>query len=212
MPVDPTTTPIAGDPDSFPEQGYLPTDATKSFSGRYNSPMEVLFDRTAWNRRRQVGWEPLPLNGAADVTAQWTRVDAAGNRFGYLQAGLAPTARLSWYVRLPAHLLIKNIRAHLMGDDGSGTNTALPGVMPAINLYDQVLDGSAASLLYSASDPSTPLAVYDAYHNFTLNIPLAISYLNPFYYIIELAGHSGGGAGANTLKLLGIEIETGLRP
>jgi hypothetical protein len=219
MAVDPTTTIIAGDPDSFPEEGYLPTDTTRSFSSRYGAPIEVLYDRTAWNRKNNgVGWRPLDLNGAGDSgggTPQWTRVDAVtgGNRFGYLQSDITPTGRLSWYVPMPAHLKPLSIRAHVFGDDGAGTNTALPGVAPEIRLYDQKLDGSVASLLYTAPDPdaSTTLGVYNAYHNWKLTVSLVQTYVVPYYYIVEFAGHSGGGAGVNTLKLVGIELELGLK-
>lgn len=219
MPVDPTTTPIAGDPDSFPEEGFLPTDATKSFSSRYNSPVEVLYDRTAWQRARDIGEKPLPLNGASDAEGYFTRIDvpSGSGRFGYLQTslpsgGTTPVPRLSWYVDLPAHLIIVALRAHIMGDDGSGTNTSLPSLMPKIRIYDQTMDGQSASLGFSATDPSGTLGVYDAYHNWKLTISTHVSYLVPVYRIIEFTGHGGGGAAADTLKLLGIEYETALKP
>lgn len=218
-PVDPSTVPIAGDPNSFPEQSFKPTDATRSFSSRYNLPIEALFDRTAWLRARDIGWIPLDLDGAGDSgggTPQWTRVDATtgGNRFGYLQSNIAPTGRLSWYLPMPAHLIPLKIRAHVFGDDGPGTNASLPAAAPEIRLYDQVLDGSTASLLYTAPDPkaSTTLPEYNAFHSWELAVATVISYLSPYYYIVEFAGHSGGGVANNTLKLVGLEIELGLKP
>lgn len=220
MAIDPTTTLIAGDPDSFPEQGYLPSSATRSYASRYGAVIEVLYDRTAWLRARDVGWFPLDLDGAGDSgggTPQWTRVDAVtgNNRFGYLQSDITPTGRLSWYLPMPPHLIPKKIRAHVFGDDGTGTNTALPAVPPEIRLYDQVLDGSQASLRYTEPDPfgiaPSTLPEYNAFHSWDLTVTTVISYLAPYYYIVEFAGHSGGGAGANTLKLVGLEIELGLK-
>jgi hypothetical protein len=218
MPVDPTTTPIAGDPDSWPEQSYLPSDATKSFSSRYNTPIEAVYDRTAWQRARLLDPILVPLFQGFPADGRFV-VGQSFDRWGWEQAAVDEAGILLWHVQINPKVRVTQIVASLDGDDGGGSNPGFPAPAdrPFFRAYRQPTDGTAWTLLATATDESASKAEYEAHHEIVMD-PGAIPDIWPAefaegeYLVLELYGHKGPNVGASTLKVYGLQIDLELIP
>lgn len=227
MAIDSTTTPYSGDPDSYPEVSYLPTDATEGKAQTFNTPYQALFDRTAWLRDRLLLDPPLvPLFSGQQAPTALTsaplftphRIDPAGadtKRGGWLQTLIqADGGGIWWHIPISPAVVVTMVAASINGDDGPGTNPGLPSAAqrPFMKLYRQPIDGSDASLLLTLADESA--AAYESHHTIPQNPGILfdppLSFAADEYLSIHFAGHYGANVAANTLKLYGIQITTAL--
>jgi hypothetical protein len=236
MPIDPTTVLYSPDDSAFHDQTYVPTDATRSFSARYNVPIQAALDNAAWLRARMVDPLPVPLFGAqqTDYASASSLIIPAPHRFapwpaapsdppatiferaGWLQFDASESGGLWWYIPIRMPTNITMVAASLNGSDGPGTNPGFPGAAerPKMRLYRQPVDGSARELLLTLSDETSSQGQYETHHTIPLNPAILFDPVLALsageYLIIEFAGHKGLNVDDNTLKLYGIKISTEL--
>jgi hypothetical protein len=220
MPADSSTllyTPTA----TFHEETYLPTDLTRSFSARYNTPVQAALDNTAWLRALVATPMKLDLQSAANLgfsygigpdTARFVYV--SGARYGWLQADTTDGGGLVWHIDVPERLKVTGVTAYVRGNDGgAGHGGALPQFVPSLIMIRQPLDGSAGTLIHSADDPSTG-GTYDAFHTIQITgineqFAASQSEVPGEQCIIGLNGESGTGAVNECFKLFGIDVFLG---
>lgn len=120
----------------------------------------------------------------------WTQTDAstAGN--------------LAIPLSLPPGVTLTSLRLHCVGD-GAATHAGLPGTMPSIQLYEQKIDGTVATLLGSASDSSVNVAAYETEH--TIDIAPAAVVKDDYYYVLLVQGETGANALDNALQVYGVD-------
>jgi hypothetical protein len=225
MSVDPTTVPIAGDPNLWPEESYLPTVATEVTPTTNNTPVTALYHRTAWQRARLLDSVLVPLFGCQQSSlpgvprfTAWpvSPADPTYERGGWHQTDVTGAGGLTWYVSISPAVVVTMVAASIDGSDGSGANPGFPAApdRPVMKLYRQPTDGSDAELLLTLADETASKAEYESHHTLPhnpailFNPPLAFAAGE--YLVIHFAGHKGANVVANTLKLYGIEITTAL--
>jgi hypothetical protein len=207
MTIDPTTTPYSGDPNSYPETSYLPTDATRGKSQTFNVPYEALFDRTAYLRARLFDKRLLQLMQGLVISRFSPAVNPA-SRIGWIQTDVADKGQIWWSAHFGAVVKLAYLGGSFRGNDGPGgghVSVPAPADRPQFRIYAQNVDGSLPVLKVTLADESTTQPEYDAHHIIGGTIVTPIEFAADEQVLIVFEGEQGANAVPNTSKLYGIE-------
>lgn len=231
MPVDSSTV-LYTPTETFHDEVYVPTDNTRSFSARYNVPVQAALDNAAWLKARVLDPPLAPLFGAqqadyATAAAGSPHVPrfipwpgplvtspppADFGRAGWLQSDVTDGGGLWWFVPIRFALKITMVAASIMGDDGPGINPGFPVApdRPLLRLYKQPIDGSDIDLKLTLADETSSQGEYEAHHTIPLDpgtpFVTPLSFSAGEYLLIQFVGHKGASVAPKTLKLYGIKI------
>jgi hypothetical protein len=219
MSVDPTTVPIAGDPNLWPEESYVPTAATDVTPTANNTPVTALFHRTAWQRERSHRdpmWLQLQAGQASSVAFpvrfQWTGgyVGPGGARFGWVQNDVADTGAIYWTLKIPEGAYVQGVTGYVICEPS--VVASLPATMPRIISHLQPTDGSESAVLIEQVDASPDASSFNDWHSIGGAWSEIASPGTDELLIVEYRGMAGGGALNNALKLLAIRVDIGTEP
>lgn len=220
MPADSSTV-LYTPTETYHDEVYVPTDNTRSFSARYNVPIQAALDNAEWLRARLLDPALVPLFGAQQSSlpgvprfTAWpvSPADPTYERGGWHQTDVTGPGGLTWYVPVSPAVVVVMVAASINGDDGSGANPGFPAAAdrPVMKLYRQPTDGSDAVLLKTLADESADKTEYETHHTLPQNPAILfdppLAFAAGEYLIIHFAGHKGANVAANTLKLYGISI------
>jgi len=183
----------AGNPAVFPVDFTVPDDSDDFDVTSVNVAFEALADRTAW-LKAQLSSSSMRRAAIASPTfhtTHWT-ANGIGSRWTTLAGndGGGDYAYLYFPVLLPNGCTVTSIS--VLVNPANGHGGVDPSVKCQIRLMSQDLTtGSLASLL-SATDTTTPIASYEAMHEFSVTGSVVVSNTGNLLYLVAINNEQGG--------------------
>jgi hypothetical protein len=205
-------TPYSGNDSTFHTQTFLPSDATRGYSDRYNLSIKVALDNAAWLRARLIDPDLLPLMQGLVIDRFSPAVNPA-SRIGWIQTNVTDKGQIWWSAHFGAVVKLTYFGGSFRGNDGPGgghIDVPDPADRPQFRIYAQNVDGSLPVLKVTLADESATQPEYDAHHIIGGTIVSPIEFAADEQILIVFEGEQGANAVPNTSKLYGIEARFAL--
>lgn len=211
---------ILTETDTYPSAVWGPSAGDAVAAATMRSQMTDVNNRIYYVRNRIVGLVnnslQVPVIGGFDGGGGHFSFAALGTRLGALQYNVGAAGEWHMPLVLPTNIaaltrmFIKRVRARFYVDTGRGS---LPTTFPRIELWRQATSGASGYTIPIAESIPTPGSV-GAYEvgahttSFgTTGTSTTTQLTTDYHYWAVFKGETGGGAMANKLALLGVDVE-----